>query len=138
MSAQTLEGGCFCGAVRYRITAAPLTTSICHCRSCRRAAGAQSVAWLVVARSAFSLSDSARTFRSSPGVERTFCPTCGTSLTYSHDSSRATIDVTTASLDEPERAAPAREIWLEDRLGWEPLDSTLPHFAQSARRTESA
>jgi hypothetical protein len=33
------EGGCACGAVRYRTTGAPLRTSICHCKSCQRRTG---------------------------------------------------------------------------------------------------
>jgi len=42
------EGGCLCGAVRYRMVGAPLSSAICHCASCRRASGAPTVAWLTV------------------------------------------------------------------------------------------
>jgi hypothetical protein len=42
------EGGCLCGAVRYRITGEPRSSSTCFCRSCRLASGATPVAWLVV------------------------------------------------------------------------------------------
>ena len=35
-----LEGGCLCGAVRYRISAAPSHTDYCHCRMCQRSTGA--------------------------------------------------------------------------------------------------
>ena len=31
-----LEGGCFCGAVRYRLTDRPMFTNCCHCRDCQR------------------------------------------------------------------------------------------------------
>ena len=41
------EGGCLCGAIRYRVIAEPIARSICHCLSCRRASGAPSVAWAV-------------------------------------------------------------------------------------------
>ena len=36
---ETLEGGCLCGAVRYRATS-PVKTNYCHCRLCQRSAGA--------------------------------------------------------------------------------------------------
>ena len=67
-------------------------------------------------------------FRSSPAVVRTFCGTCGTPLTYQHDTSPDTIDVTAATLDAPEDFPPTREVWLAHRLAWEPLDEKLRHF----------
>ena len=33
------EGGCICGAVRYRLTSEPLTFYACHCTDCRRHTG---------------------------------------------------------------------------------------------------
>ena len=40
MNNRTIEGGCLCGAIRYRVTAEPQGRTLCHCESCRRAAGA--------------------------------------------------------------------------------------------------
>ena len=71
-------------------------------------------------------------FRSSPPVVRTFCGKCGTPLTFQHDETPATIDVTTASLDFPERFAPTKEIWLEHKVAWEPVNDALPHFPRSS------
>lgn len=36
----TREGGCSCGAVRYRMSGAPLFVHCCHCRWCQRESGA--------------------------------------------------------------------------------------------------
>jgi hypothetical protein len=33
------EGGCLCGDIRYKVTAAPLRVTICHCRFCQRFTG---------------------------------------------------------------------------------------------------
>lgn len=33
------EGGCACGAVRYRVTSAPMIVHACHCRLCQRQTG---------------------------------------------------------------------------------------------------
>ena len=33
------DGGCACGAVRYRLTSAPMFTHCCHCRDCQRQTG---------------------------------------------------------------------------------------------------
>ncbi|TMH05076.1 MAG: GFA family protein, partial [Betaproteobacteria bacterium] len=71
-------------------------------------------------------------FRSSPPVLRTFCGKCGTPLTYQHDDSLSTIDVTTSTLDSPERFAPTREIWIEHKLSWEALNGSLEHFPRGS------
>jgi hypothetical protein len=39
-SAYPIEGGCDCGAVRYRMETAPLIVHCCHCRWCQRETGA--------------------------------------------------------------------------------------------------
>ena len=123
------EGGCLCGGVRYRVAGKPRTSAICHCVSCRRASGAQSVAWVVFPSEAFSLvSGDPAEYRSSAGVSRTFCARSGTSLTYQHDGNPDSIDVTTASLDLPDELPPARHVWLEDKVGWESVDDGLPRF----------
>src|SRR3990170_2222108 len=36
----SVEGGCTCRAVRYRVTAKPLFVHCCHCRWCQRETGA--------------------------------------------------------------------------------------------------
>src|SRR5262245_47723772 len=111
----TASGGCLCGAVRYRLTTKPRSYSLCHCETCRRAAGAPSVAWVVVDAGAFSFVQGTPTvYRSSPNVERTFCNCCGTPLSYQCTTERETIDITTVSLDMPNDFAPTREIWLSE------------------------
>ena len=34
-----LEGGCSCGAIRYKLTESPLIVHACHCRDCQRVTG---------------------------------------------------------------------------------------------------
>lgn len=126
------RGGCLCGDVRYRIRGEPLGREICHCRTCRLAAGAPAVAWVVVGRDDFVIEQGKPVaFRSSPGVERTFCGRCGTSLTYRRDSNPQSIDIQTATLDSPDAFAPTREIWLEHRLTWMVSNPRLEHYLRS-------
>lgn len=92
------------------------------------------VAWITVRSADFAFTkDEPVRYRSSPPVVRTFCGQCGTPLTYQHDDGLDTIDITTSSLDDPEPFAPAREIWLEDKVSWAPLDESLPHFQRTSR-----
>ena len=120
-----LEGGCLCGDVRYTITKAPLDTGICHCVSCRRSVGAESVAWTVCSQSTFKFTlATPGAYSSSRDVTRTFCQRCGTSLTYQVNSE--SIDVAVATLDDPEKLTPTKEIWVESRISWNALNGNIP------------
>lgn len=131
-SPPALDGGCLCGRVRYRLDPTAASAAICHCRTCRRAAGAPSVAWATVPAAAFAWTGPAApaVHASSPGVARGHCPVCGTSLTWQSDA--GSIDVTLASLDDPEALPPAAEIWLSHRLAWEPVDPNRPGFRRGS------
>ena len=119
--------------MRYRVTGAPLSSIICHCQSCRRASAAPSVAWVTFDAAHFKvLSGELRSFRSSPGVTRKFCTVCGSPITYENDRDPGSIDVTTVSLDDPNRFPPAREVWLEHRIAWEATNETLDQFPRGS------
>jgi hypothetical protein len=123
------EGGCLCKAVRFRVTGDPLHSVICHCHSCRRASGAPSVAWLTFDRGQVEfVAGEARSFPSSPGVVRRFCPNCGSQIAYETAASPACIDLTTATLDDPTAFPPAREVWVRDKLWWEAVNHALDHY----------
>jgi hypothetical protein len=62
---------------------------------------------------------------------RTFCPTCGTPLTYQHDSHPDSIDVTVASLDDPSAFPPADHTWTSERIPWLELGDALPLHSRS-------
>jgi hypothetical protein len=128
-----IEGGCLCGAIRYRAMSKPIAATLCHCRSCRLAAGAPSVAWAVFRAADFAfIAGQPREFASSHDVVRTFCGTCGTTLTYRRMSKVSTIDVTTATLDAANDFAPAKEIWVEEKISWEPLSGHIPRYYRSS------
>ena len=48
MSQVSIEGGCLCGAVRYRIQDEPLSSGTCQCGTCRKASAAAIVPWIAV------------------------------------------------------------------------------------------
>lgn len=49
-------------------------------------------------------------------------------MTYQHDDSPLTIDIATATLDDPDAFAPTCEIWLSQRIRWASVDPSLPHY----------
>ena len=115
----THEGGCSCEHVRYRLTGAPIWTSNCHCRSCRRSTGAAMASYAGYLSENFEfISADPETFFPSPSVARTFCGRCGTSLTYQGDSWPGEIHIHIGSLDEPERFAPEGNAFVDQKLSW--------------------
>jgi hypothetical protein len=126
-----LEGGCLCGAVRYRIGAEPRTVDYCHCRMCQRSAGAPVLAWLTVASGAFAWTGGEpAVYRSSAHAERLFCPRCGTQLVFRDIAEPDHLDVTAASLDEPEAVRPTHHIWTASRIAWFDIADDLPRYPE--------
>ena len=128
---QTIEGGCLCGEVRYRIQGEPLISGTCQCRSCRKASAAAMVPWIHLNLENFSFTAGQPvSFNSSPSDTRTFCGRCGTPLTYWKTSYERTIDVTTCSLDDPEAFPPVGHVWTSHKLSWVKLADGLPCFEE--------
>jgi hypothetical protein len=119
MQRRPITGGCYCGKVRFKATQEPIHQANCHCANCRRAAGAQTVAWITVQRTTFDFEQgNPKRYRTDTGAVRTFCDSCGTSLTYEIDSRPGEIDITTGSLDRPEDFPPTKDVFPEEKLPW--------------------
>lgn len=122
-----LEGGCHCGALRYRITAPPIDTGYCHCRICQRTTGAPVLAWTHVPIEAFDVTQGRPVvYKSSPWGERHFCGACGTQLLYRDSEAPKTLDINVGSLDDPEAVTPDYHIFTASRIGWFEVADKLP------------
>jgi len=132
-SIETHQGGCLCGAVRYEIRGGPVFSVHCHCRSCQKALGAAFATWSKVKGENFRvIKGEIKTCETSPSVERGFCGTCGTSLTYG---AKAEVEgqnwqgdawFATATLDDPAIAAPVRHVYVSHQQPWIKLGDGLP------------
>jgi hypothetical protein len=124
-----LEGGCCCGAVRYRLDAAPFDAGYCHCTICRRASGAPVLAFATVPLPALVvIAGQPVVRRSSDFGERWFCGACGTQLAMHVDHQPDTIDFTIASLDLPDAVRPTFHIFFASRVPWFNPADTFPRY----------
>lgn len=122
------EGGCLCGAVRYKVLAGEISESgYCHCRTCQKQSGAPVVAWFAVPpqRLRYTSGVPAK-YRASSRATREFCGACGSYLVFREDDPAATVSINTASLDEPARVPPEFHIYAESRIGWFDTADQLP------------
>ena len=121
------EGGCLCGAVRYRAEAEPINQRICHCRLCQKAIGAAFNARLLFNTDDVTVEGPVAIVNSSPDLVRGFCPTCGTTI-LSRRHSRPILGVTSGSLDDPSLFKPDMHFWTASKQPWVMLDDGLPQY----------
>jgi len=123
------KGGCHCGAIRYSIDGELKHSAVCHCASCRRTTGGLATAWVGYPGEGLAVEGTPRAYSSSEGVERHFCPACGTSLFYFNEAAMpGVVDILTVTLDDPENYAPALHVQMADALSWEASLEGLPKF----------
>jgi len=95
------------------------------------------VAWFVVQRSQLVfLAGRPSAYRSSPPVTRRFCGQCGTPLTYEHADDPAAVEITTATLENPETFPPTKEIWLAHKVPWVATNPRLEHRSRESGGTQ--
>lgn len=66
------------------------------------------------------------------GRIRAFASCCGTPLFFEDEPDATETDVAITTLDAPHAFPPTKNIWVEDRLPWVPLDPDIPAFPQSS------
>lgn len=116
------QGGCLCGAVRYRASAAPLRQYLCHCRDCQRAGGGPFAAAMLFAPGALELAGTLAWFdvagESGAVVRRHFCPGCGGRVVNAGVPDQGYRVVLAGTLDEPASFRPTAEIFCDSAWPW--------------------
>jgi hypothetical protein len=126
------EGGCACGAVRYRLTSDPLFTHCCHCLNCQRQTGSAFVINLLIEADRVELLagepqpvDAPRDDGSTQRIYR--CPTCQVAV-YSDYGSPEVLFVRGGTLDQPSGVSPDVHIYTKSKVDWVTLPDSVPAF----------
>ena len=120
----TREGGCLCGAVRFKAVGEPLNVRICHCRNCQKAMGSPYFARALFPQSALTVSGETSRYATSARLERVFCPRCGTRL-FAWRTDGTAAGVALATFDDPNSFAPTEHIFLSNKMTWVNVDDGL-------------
>jgi len=127
------EGGCSCGAVRYRLASDPLVTHCCHCLNCQRQTGSAFVINLLIETDRVELlvgdPRAVDVPRSAGKKQRIFrCPTCQVAV-YSQYTRAGIRFVRGGTLDDPASIAPDVHIYTRSKLSWVTLPDSVAAFA---------
>lgn len=129
---EVLEGGCLCGAIRYRLTGPSLFVSQCCCRDCQKATGTGHTTIVGVDRRQLAVDGSPASYTSAGDtggeVTRHFCGTCAGRLYTSGTLPGDCVMVQAGSLDDPDAVSPQSVIYMKDAVSWDRFDPDLPQF----------
>ena len=131
---EQLDGGCACGAVRYRLTDAPMFVHCCHCTSCQTETGSAFVLNALVE------SDRVETLAGAPepvmtpsesgrGQNVWRCPECRVALWSNYGGAADILRfVRIGTLDTPGALPPDVHIFTRSKLPWVRLPEGTPSF----------
>jgi len=128
------EGGCQCGAVRYRLRGEPLTSYACHCTRCQAATGAAFSLSLIVPRKALETigGEAVATTYSMGGGDRqrAGCADCGGVLWFASAEMPEIVALKTGTLDDPGAFPPVAHVWTRSAQPWFRLPADAPAWAE--------
>ena len=116
-SASEFEGGCACGAVRFRARVAPKRAGLCHCRVCQQVHGSAFNAFVVFDHEHVEIAGDTVPWESSPGYVRLACAECGSRLGALNGTET---ELSLLLFDAHERIVPHYESWVSRRVTWLP------------------
>lgn len=135
-----LEGGCACGAVRYRLEEPPYDTGWCHCSVCRHVSGSGGLLFTTVHRDRYRIvqgDEAVGSFASTSFGTRTFCRLCGSPLTIHVRHRPDEIHITAGTLDDPEEVAPSFHVYAAEAPSWMPMMAFLPRHKALRPKTRA-
>jgi len=120
---QIHEGGCLCGAVRYRATGEPVRTSVCHCRNCQRRTGSAFGIGAYFRESDVEIRGELRAYEyrsdeSGRWLRMQFCPNCGGTVTWSLEAFPGMRALAGGSFDDPDWLRLERHGWTRSKQKW--------------------
>jgi hypothetical protein len=128
----TVEGGCFCGAVRFKVDGPFGGVGVCHCADCQRAGGGAPNYVALAPKAAFEVTQGEPSRYTSKGdsgasVTRVFCGTCGSPL-WSEPEAGPYAPVKLGALDDASALSPQIHLYVSSAPPWHLMHEGLPKF----------
>jgi hypothetical protein len=128
-----VEGGCYCGALRYQAEGEPMFKGQCHCRECQYISGGSPNVVMGMPASGFKYTKSApkgftRSDLANP-VTREFCEKCGTHILAKSPGLPGAVLLKVGTLDDPSVfGTPQMAIFTCDKQAFHHVPPGIPAF----------
>ena len=121
------DGGCECGAVRYRMLAEPIFVNCCHCRDCQKVTGSAFAINALIEVEQIDVTSGADALATDNGASR--CSECKTLLWAEHpDFGQRVKFLRVGTLDEAERISPDAHFFVRSKHPWVTIPDDIPAF----------
>lgn len=134
---EVLEGGCLCGAVRFRTSQQPLRTLACHCTFCQKVTGSSFFAESMFPMDAVEFNDSRMSCyaHTSDGSHKKvfvhFCPVCGTTVSLTFERWPDIRAIARGCYDNPNDVDLSSHIWTRSAQSGTALPEGVDCFARA-------
>lgn len=130
-----LNGGCFCGGVRYRVAGAPLLAHVCHCHLCQTRSGSAFSLMVMVRTQDLTIEGDVlkrrRTTARGREVDDSACPDCGVYLSACAPTAPDYTTLRAGTLDDAGWVRPIAQVWVESAIPWAVIPD-VPHVEADA------
>lgn len=124
----TMDGGCPCGRVRYRMQGDPITVNACHCRDCQKRSGSAFAVNAMIERDRLEIV-------AGPGAAtdpggNLWCKDCGCALwgTLPDLFGKGIVFLRAGTLDEGERIVPSAHYFVRSKHKWIVVPDGVPAY----------
>ncbi len=138
----SFDGGCTCGAVRYRATSKPLFVHCCHCTWCQRETGSAFAINALIEADRVEVTKGAPVSETLPsasgqGQKFTRCAACGVTLWSNYAAAKDAVHfLRVGTLDDPNQMPPDIHIFTSSKQDWVQLSGDVPVMAEYYRRSD--
>jgi len=127
----TIQGACFCGAIKYQINAPLKDARSCHCSLCRKAFSAQASAYALVDPKAFQWTRGEQlltAYNSKSGAGLQFCSICGSTLCGTYNG--IIHGITLGCVDGDPGISLSMHIFVDSKAAWEVIPEGVPQYKE--------
>jgi hypothetical protein len=134
------EGGCACGAVRYRALGKPLFGTVCHCTFCQRRLASAFAVLVTFPEAAIEITQGElaeveyHSDESGRWLRMNFCKACGTTVYHTAEIRPGDRTVAGGTFDDTHWFAVSRHIWVKSKLPWVNVPEDVQSFPEGVPR----